>query len=775
LTLKNPGAKFRDTSQIRSNNDAIVDAIENTLSRDGTGPNHMESVLDMNSNRIINLAAPQSDNDAVRRVDVDSGIGADIQVVAGIATEVQTVAEDSADIQVVAGISGDVTTVASVATEVAALGPISADITTVAGVASSVPAVAAIDTDVTTVAGIASDVTTVAGSDADITAVAADLAGADTIGDAAALVNAGSPGLVVVRGAGDVVVRSFLGDANNGLTVANGNGVDGNPAYTLAQSIRPEDAPTFGGLTFGGKSRDPIPGAALSYLDDNGRLIKYLDRDGRERFGAGVRFIEQTENLRDPNEFVFSIVTEDSRLLLGFDDEGNATIPGFAGGGGGGGSYTPPSGFSTSYLVGNIRTYDDVIVATRHDGAFSYDVRRNGTSEPAVIQHYEPMLAFMVYGQSNAGFSGDDGGAQVVDKLFPTTCFSFGARMDASPPTEVNPTTLNSLRVLADIPSRINQLPATVGAFALEAFTRSQNGEATPGVFTWTAFEGGEPITSFERDTVNWDNLIAGASRMKTVAALYGRAVGCPALMFVQGEGGPQEGYQALLEALADDLCPELENVMDLDAEPKLLIVQTATTDTQSTQRQARLNQVAAARANSRILMAGTMYPFPLVDTIHPTIEGRLMQSEMMAEAYRRVWREGTFTPLWPVSAVRDGAQVDIVFAVPGNGLVLDDDWVLAVTNYGFAFVDSTSSATITGVAILNATTVRITLSNTPTGTDQRITYAAPIDTAENGWSSGRGQLYSPSSTPSFYASLGFDVPSHVRHYAVSFEQEITT
>jgi hypothetical protein len=36
----------------------IKDSFENTLSRDGSTPNTMEAVLDMNSNHIINLPSP---------------------------------------------------------------------------------------------------------------------------------------------------------------------------------------------------------------------------------------------------------------------------------------------------------------------------------------------------------------------------------------------------------------------------------------------------------------------------------------------------------------------------------------------------------------------------------------------------------------------------------------------------------------------------------------------------------------------------------------------
>jgi len=56
---------------LNANLDAIEAAIENTISRDGTSPNQMEAVLDMNNQRIINLPEAAADNDPVRRIDLD--------------------------------------------------------------------------------------------------------------------------------------------------------------------------------------------------------------------------------------------------------------------------------------------------------------------------------------------------------------------------------------------------------------------------------------------------------------------------------------------------------------------------------------------------------------------------------------------------------------------------------------------------------------------------------------------------------------------------------
>jgi parallel beta-helix repeat protein len=54
-------------AQINENSDAIVSAIENTLSRDGTAPNQMEADFDMNSYKILNVADPVDDTDGVNK------------------------------------------------------------------------------------------------------------------------------------------------------------------------------------------------------------------------------------------------------------------------------------------------------------------------------------------------------------------------------------------------------------------------------------------------------------------------------------------------------------------------------------------------------------------------------------------------------------------------------------------------------------------------------------------------------------------------------------
>jgi len=58
LTLNDITSGYASTTAVNANNAAIETALENTLSRDGTGPNQMGAALDMNGNLILNQGNP---------------------------------------------------------------------------------------------------------------------------------------------------------------------------------------------------------------------------------------------------------------------------------------------------------------------------------------------------------------------------------------------------------------------------------------------------------------------------------------------------------------------------------------------------------------------------------------------------------------------------------------------------------------------------------------------------------------------------------------------
>jgi polygalacturonase len=55
LTLNTIGSRYGSIDALNDNSDLIEAAFENTLSRDGTGPNNMLANLDMDDNSILNV------------------------------------------------------------------------------------------------------------------------------------------------------------------------------------------------------------------------------------------------------------------------------------------------------------------------------------------------------------------------------------------------------------------------------------------------------------------------------------------------------------------------------------------------------------------------------------------------------------------------------------------------------------------------------------------------------------------------------------------------
>lgn len=67
LTLSNINSRYASVAALNANFQAIVTALENTLSRDGTSPNTMSASLDMNTNRIVNVADPVNAGDVATK------------------------------------------------------------------------------------------------------------------------------------------------------------------------------------------------------------------------------------------------------------------------------------------------------------------------------------------------------------------------------------------------------------------------------------------------------------------------------------------------------------------------------------------------------------------------------------------------------------------------------------------------------------------------------------------------------------------------------------
>lgn len=490
-----------------------------------------------------------------------------------------------------------------------------------------------------------------------------------------------------------------------------------------------------------------------------------------------LRVGTQSSQRETGNKFLFWIEDMFGRVLIGWDRRGYATLkldPSVGGG------YVEPTNFSSEYPPLHVLgKYEGFSVAHYEKDGFQFLARKeDGSPAAAGVALSDLPLRFLpVAGQSNAGRGGLTG-LLITTALYPSHCLAFNIGSNAVGTAELDPETITDFAPLQDTVG--GQFPATMAAFALEdAYRRA--GRGSGGTIGWTAWEGGQELSAFLPGTVNWENMIGGASKIPEIAAQYGRGVSCAATLMVQGEAGPFTGYRAMLLDYIDAFRPAMATALDIEDEPVFVFEQINMRDNAVNPSGVEQDQylVAKERMGMGVVCSAPMYDLPLKatvdDAIHVMPLGKLIQGERIAHVIRKIEEEGDFTPLMPSSVIRSGADIDITFYVPAGNLEWDTDWILAIQDYGFRYVDDTSTASVSSVTITGANTVRVTLNTTPTGANKRIQYgmgglaAPPLD----GWASGRGQLMSVTDEDSYYHRLGYAIPDKIRHYCLRFEEAV--
>ncbi|WJD60568.1 hypothetical protein [Pseudomonas kurunegalensis] len=316
-----------------------------------------------------------------------------------------------------------------------------------------------------------------------------------------------------------------------------------------------------------------------------------------------------------------------------------------------------------------------------------------------------------------------------------------GAAITTQPPAANRLLTLNDGVQLADETGTLSAgmvapfKPLTARSLespALQAaanINRNRGLPANCGLLTSDHSRGAQGITSLNKGTIPYNNSITAATAAKVEADRLGYGYEIPFVGWNQGQhdGGMAAGvYIGHLLQLQTDYDADLRAVSgQLNTIPMLLTQMSNWTAPAYNRSFSNIphEQLQAALENpEKFVMAGPQYSLPSnTDGIHLPAASYARDGVMVARAARAIINKRIWLPLHCLSAKRTGVTVDLRFHVPTGPLVIDTVNVLDPGFYGLRWIDSTSSATVTKVEKTGFDTLRLTLSNEPTGTGQMV------------------------------------------------------
>lgn len=246
---------------------------------------------------------------------------------------------------------------------------------------------------------------------------------------------------------------------------------------------------------------------------------------------------------------------------------------------------------------------------------------------------------------------------------------------------------------------------------------------------------GATTIQNLAKGTVAYNNLITTVAQCKADATARGLGYSVPYVDWIQGEAntnGSKGAYLAALILLQADLEADIGAISGDEDIPLVLCQMSSWTTKNVTASYVPHEQLQAALDNpEKFYCAGPKYWLDYhTDGVHLTGKGSVQLAAMRRAAgaaaiARAEGADATTSPEWLpthcTKAERNGATVTLTFHTPVGPLVRDVVNVTDPGNLGIRWVDSTNSATVTGVKVNGDNTVTVTLSGVPTGADPRI------------------------------------------------------
>ncbi|MBP9802347.1 fibronectin type III domain-containing protein [Patescibacteria group bacterium] len=291
----------------------------------------------------------------------------------------------------------------------------------------------------------------------------------------------------------------------------------------------------------------------------------------------------------------------------------------------------------------------------------------------------------------------------------------------------------------------------------------------------------GYTYSQLKKGTGPYSTAMTQVTNAKNAATALGRVSRVIGVTTIHGETDNYNGvsgptYQGYLEEWQNDYETDAKAITGQSGDIPLFLCQMSSfmssyaNDATSA---IPIYQLAAAEDNpGDIVLVAPKYFFNYSDRHHLTGASSRWLGEYYGKVIKKVSADHeAWRPLSPDTIVRSANIIYADFHVPAGELAFDTTLVSARTNYGFEYYDTTASASISSVEILDTDTVKITLSGTPTGANQRLRYAYTgvpgTDTGSHNAGSAAGNLRDTDPYPSLYGNTLYN-------WAVHFDKAIT-
>lgn len=333
------------------------------------------------------------------------------------------------------------------------------------------------------------------------------------------------------------------------------------------------------------------------------------------------------------------------------------------------------------------------------------------------------------YGQSNSmgGYSGTRA-VSTVPESDRVLMLNQEARLTTTPPStaSIPMDWASGLRPLHE--SNSQHIAGPPGETPCSGFANKFLPYLEPGdVLVMATFGvGGAAISNLSKGSRSYANMMETGQRIMIWAGMLGLDMVVPFVPWVQGEANAATAYSTFktsVQQIQSDLDTDFKAITGQTENIILLCAQPSSWTLSSITRSPAMEvYVDLARDEpTKFGITGPLYARPYGDLIHLSGTGTRANGETMGEAGGLKMTGTDNTALYATAAVRTGAVVRVTFTGQVGALVLDTSYVTNPGSYGFEFRQTGGSAvTISSVAIDGADVV-ITLSGTPTGTDQKI------------------------------------------------------